>query len=556
MKRAAIYTRVSTEEQSEKGYSLGVQKAEIIRWADASGFTVVGTFADDISGKTYLPDRPEGAQLQALADAGALDAVIVYRVDRLSRDLINLLVLVRSWLQAGIEIYALDVGQIKSENDIVLVIRGWQGGDEHKKILERTSSGRNAKAQDGQPVMAGHPPYGYRREGRGSEARLYIYEPESAVVRKIYALYAEGISLRSIAQLLQGAAEPTPSNRINAAKFWIPETIRGILGNEIYTGMDYYGKTRIVNKKRIRQPHDLWIPIPVPELQIIPRELYDAAQLRLERNRELSKRNRKYDYLLSGFMRCGACGGIMVGAGRKTRGYFYLEYRCGAHWKKLGRPPCPNENKSIVSTKIEDRVWSWVVSLMENPESLAEGLRDMENRRQDELAPKQKRLTLVNRMTQEVEQKMRRLIERLGDEEDAEIAAILKATLKELAQRKEGLSQESHSLEQEITRTKLTPKQTDFVIAQSAAIRRKLGAAPYTQRRQLMDLLDLKVVFYADEQGRRLKVSCGLKLEGDVIEISPLLATGHNYNYTVVFSAILPLDDGQANPLVAEVCVA
>ena len=60
--------------------------------------------------------------------------MVVYQIHRLSCDIVDLLTSVCVRLRSGVEIYALDVGQVTSEPDIVLVIKGWQGGDERQKI--------------------------------------------------------------------------------------------------------------------------------------------------------------------------------------------------------------------------------------------------------------------------------------------------------------------------------------------------------------------------------------------------------------------------------------
>jgi site-specific DNA recombinase len=160
-KQVAIYVRVSTDDQAERGYSLPSQVEACQKFASQKGFEVVAVYKDDISGAKSIASRPEGGQLQSAIDSKQIKAVIVYQIDRLSRDIVDLLTTVRDWLRLGIEIYSLDLGQITSELDIVLVIKGWQGSDERQKIRERTMRGRDAKAKAGKAVGQGIAPYGY-----------------------------------------------------------------------------------------------------------------------------------------------------------------------------------------------------------------------------------------------------------------------------------------------------------------------------------------------------------------------------------------------------------
>lgn len=126
-KQTAIYVRVSTDEQADKGYSLPSQIEACRKFAEQKGLDIVALYQDDISGTRSISSRPDGGQLQREIESGHIKAVIVYQIDRLSRDIVDLLTSVRDWLRFGVEIYALDVGQVTSELDIVLVIKGWQG---------------------------------------------------------------------------------------------------------------------------------------------------------------------------------------------------------------------------------------------------------------------------------------------------------------------------------------------------------------------------------------------------------------------------------------------
>jgi site-specific DNA recombinase len=358
MKRAAIYARVSTEEQAERGWSLSSQVEACQKFAEQRGLSIAGIFQDDISGATPIQERPEGRRLQKMVNNREIDTVIVYQVDRLSRRLGDLIYTVEDWLRNRLDIFSLDTGQIKSENDIVLVIRGWQGTDERAKIRERTMRGKREKAKNGKIVMIGHPPFGYLRNGRGDEARLIIEEREAATVRKIFHWYIIGdgingpLSLRAIAERLDNEGDPTPHYRSNAAERWIPATVRGILVNEIYAGRTYYEKTRIIDPgKHLREKvsPENWIPINAPELAIIDRPLFEAVQDRARRNQAQASRNQKREYLMTGHFRCGACNSAMAGSASRPNGYLTVYYRCGNHFRE---EKCPNAGKTIVTSRL------------------------------------------------------------------------------------------------------------------------------------------------------------------------------------------------------------
>src|SRR5829696_7495359 len=103
-KQAAIYARVSTDDQAERGYSLPSQVEACQKFAWQKGFDVSALYEDDVSGAKPITSRPEGRQLHSSIAEGRINTIIVYQVDRLSRDIVDLLATVRDWLRAGVEI--------------------------------------------------------------------------------------------------------------------------------------------------------------------------------------------------------------------------------------------------------------------------------------------------------------------------------------------------------------------------------------------------------------------------------------------------------------------
>ncbi|HNT77148.1 MAG TPA: recombinase family protein, partial [Anaerolineae bacterium] len=243
-KRAVSIARVSTKEQADNGYSLSSQLEACQLYAERHGFALIGEFQDDISGITPIADRPEGRKVQALIDARAVDAVIVYQVDRLFRDNVELLITTRQWLQAGIELHFCDIGQVRSENDVLLLIRGWQGCDERAKILERFMRGKRTKAASGKVVAVGRPAYGYDylRDEEGHVVNFKVNEEQAAVVRLIFQWYTEGeensgpLALYAIAKRLSMAGIPAPShtNRKRERHVWNSVGVARIIKSTTY----------------------------------------------------------------------------------------------------------------------------------------------------------------------------------------------------------------------------------------------------------------------------------------------------------------------------------
>src|SRR5687768_11221106 len=376
-KHAAIYARVSTDDQAERGYSLPSQIEACQIFASQRGFDVAAVYQDDISGARPITSRPEGGELQRAIESRQIKTVIVYCVDRLSRDIVDLLTTVRDWLRAGLEIYALDIGQVTSELDIVLVIKGWQGSDERQKIRERTMRGKITKAKAGKLVGEGPPPYGYKYD----HGELLIDELEVQTVRMIYDWYVNGdelgrmMSLVRIAERLTDMGVPTPAQTkggilVSSASCgrWIYTSVNRILLSETYCGVYHYGNERI--------------PIPVPA--IVSRETWEFAQVRRKYNSKIGKRRMKREYLLRGIIFCG-CGRRMGGTAGK--------YLCTRHYNPKGAK-C-NEPIVVPGEVIEGVVWDYIIGLISNPIEFEEKLREAQAKKAEAIQPKQRELEHV-----------------------------------------------------------------------------------------------------------------------------------------------------------------
>src|SRR6266498_796822 len=370
-KAAAIYARVSTDDQAERGYSLPSQIEACQKFASQKGFDVATVYQDDISGAKPISIRPEGYELQRAIDSGQIKAVIVYCVDRLSRDIVDLLTTVRDWLRAGVEIYALDVGQVTSELDIVLVIKGWQGSDERQKIRERTTRGRIAKAKAGKVTGQGAPPYGYTY----SDGELFIDESQAQVVGMIFDWYINGdergqmMSLYTIAERLTSMGIPTPSTTRGLYKSqgigrgWRGEVIRQFLVSETYYGIWRYGKNIGKGGKGGKRQIDEQITVNVPA--IVSRETWELAQARRAYNSRIARRKMKSEYLLRGLIFCG-CGRGMAGGGRHSEHSFY--YRCPRRYASgvaAGSELCTEP--LVKGGLIECVTWDYIMGLVKDP---------------------------------------------------------------------------------------------------------------------------------------------------------------------------------------------
>jgi site-specific DNA recombinase len=370
-KCAASYARVSTAEQADKGYSLPTQIEACLTLAAQHGYHVdpAHLFTDDYTGTSL--NRPQLRRLRALVRSGTVQTVLVHDLDRLSRRLVHQLILTEEFERAGVPLLVVTTPRDTKtpEGQLLVNVQSVLAEYEREKLKERTLRGLRGRAQAGKPP-GGTVPLGYRYHN----GRYEIDEGEARLVRRIFAMYIEeGLSINAIVKRLTAERVPTHSDRRQRhhkkldVGIWHGARVHGVLTSETYIGTLYYNKTERIasatnpdKKTRWRQrPREEWIEIPVPP--ILTQEVFDAAQAQTRRNAAQSRRNMKYDYLLSGRLVCGACGCRMHGqCDVRTMRRFYKCTR--PRWQL--KTPCRGE---INAETLEATVWHAVEAALDNP---------------------------------------------------------------------------------------------------------------------------------------------------------------------------------------------
>ena len=326
---AAIYARVSTAQQAEKGYSLETQVEACRKKAVELGATSIKEYVDDGYSGAYL-ERPKLDELRDALSAKLHDYVIVYDTDRLARDTLILLMLTEEIEKHATLVYVNTDYNKTPEGQLFYEIKGSFAKYERIRIQDRFNRGRRGKLKSGKPLKE-YKIYGYDF----IDGQYVINEKEAELVRLIYKLYLETVGGHTkIADILYERGILSLSGKKFSAG-----TIYGILNHPHYTGHYYsyqtYHKKVGTNKSVIIQRDSSeWIEMFCP--QIIPQDLYDAVQQKLEDNRVKKIRTCKYNALFQGVLYCGICGRKMS-ITKYTKGETgYAYYICSANKEKAG----------------------------------------------------------------------------------------------------------------------------------------------------------------------------------------------------------------------------
>jgi site-specific DNA recombinase len=312
--RAAIYARFSTDLQRDR--SIDDQVALCREFAANAQLIVTKTYSDRARSGASIIGRSGLVALMDDARARHFDVVLVEALDRLSRDQEDLAGIHKRLTFAGIEIRAVHDG---TADAIQVGIRGLVSTLFLADLKHKIRRGMAGVVRDGR--HAGGRAYGYRpTPGRPGE--MVIEEAEAEVVRRIFREFLDGSRPREIAGRLNADGVPPPRGLA-----WNASTINGsenrgngILLNPLYAGRIVWNRVKMVRDpdtgKRISRinPESEWQTSEAPHLAIIAPDQFETARARklarahAFRTGEMMSRPKR---ILSGLLRCGACGSGM-----------------------------------------------------------------------------------------------------------------------------------------------------------------------------------------------------------------------------------------------------
>ncbi len=317
--RAALYARYSSDLQSEA--SIEDQIRLCSERAQREGWSVENCYTDaGLSGSSLM--RPGIQALMQDAMTGKFDIVVAEALDRLSRDQEDVAGLYKRMEFAGVKIFTLSEGEIST---LHIGLKGTMNALYLSDLADKTRRGLSGRVENGK--SGGGLCYGYRvlkqtdAVGEAVRGEREIDEVQAEIVQRIFREYAyENKSPKAIAAQLNKEGIAGPSG--NA---WGQSTINGnrkrgtgVLNNELYIGQLVWNRLRYIKNpstgKRVSRfnSESAWIRQSVPELRIVSDELWQSVKARqseLDKSCTTLAAYNRPQYLLSGLLECGVCGG-------------------------------------------------------------------------------------------------------------------------------------------------------------------------------------------------------------------------------------------------------
>ena len=365
--KTAIYIRVSTEDQAKEGYSLEVQREYLEDFAEREGYEVFKVYCDEgIS--AYSTRRAALQELLADAKAKKFSLVLVHKIDRFSRKLKDLLMLVDELSSYGVAFKSATepFDSTTSAGKLMFQQLGSFAEFERNRIAERVFPGMVKGVQQGNWQGARFVPFGYTYDK--AKKLLEIEEREANIVKLIYTMYISGKSTRDIAVYLDKKEYKTRTGKHFYNKF-----ICDILKNRIYTGKIVWNKKHYDKNQKTKKhykyikndPSKIIVAQGKHKLIIDEDDFVEVQKLLANKIRTWRPRVKNKEYLLTGLLTCAKCNhkynGVSSISNHRTNKKKRW-YRCSGPYASYIK--CTN--RSVKAEDIEPEVTRIVAQLVQN----------------------------------------------------------------------------------------------------------------------------------------------------------------------------------------------
>ena len=346
IKRVILYLRVSTEAQFEDGYSIAEQKERLLAYCKAHGWIVVAIYVDPGHSGSNLK-RPGVQALMEAVEKKTADAVLVYKLDRLSRSQKDTLYLIEDvFLPNNTDFVSMqeNINTATPFGKAMIGILSVFAQLEREQITERTMMGRTGRAKEGKWHGGGSHPIGYDY----IDGELKVNKEEAKQVQMVYSMYLQGHTVTDISLKMK-------DYRTKHGDWSNLQTIAGVLDNELYAGTVHF------KEARTPESHDA----------IVSPKIAARVKYMRERNKKDNFQPKESDHLLTGFLTCGNCGARYFAKKNPNGNVFYCCHSRAKKNKKMVKDRnCKNDNWR--KAELEELVENRVKELIDNPQLINE----------------------------------------------------------------------------------------------------------------------------------------------------------------------------------------
>lgn len=363
MKTAVIYARYSCDNQTEQSIESQLRVCE--EYAQRNDILILNTYIDRAMTGTN-DNRPDFQKMLKDSSKKEWDYVIVYKLDRFSRNKYESVMHKRTLKENGIKVLSA-MENIPDTPEGIILESLLEGMNQYysAELAQKVKRGMKETRLKGY-FQGGTLLYGYKLDGR----KIIVNEEQAEIVKYIYEKYSAGVYVRTIIESL------TSKGILYKGKPFCRSTIYDILKNEKYSGIYRHEEELIENMYP----------------QIVPPELYAKVRTKVNKNK-YGKRSIRQVYFLRGLLKCGYCGmPITADSGKARNGNYLYYYKCSGRKKKLTTCTKCGIQKDI----LEKFILNKVINELKNPQTMdviVKGLLDI----QKNLAIKSNELSILQK---------------------------------------------------------------------------------------------------------------------------------------------------------------
>ena len=364
---AALYVRVSTEEQAKEGYSIPAQIEILTQYCKLYNINIYNIYKDlGISGKSTV-NRPGLQEMLQDASKSLFDCVVVWKISRLSRNLKDLLILVDKFESNNVSFmsYSEKFDTSAPVGRMTLQILGSIAEFERNTIVENVKMGLHQRFRSGKTI--GRIAYGYK----SVDKKLVVDLEEAKVIKRMFELVLSSPSAgyKKIATILNDEGFRTRKGNL-----WASDTVEDILKNPIYIGKlrhDISHNIKGENYTEIEGSHEA----------IIDEETFNKVQEKISNTLACIKNIKgSNNYFLVGLLRCPKCGGSMVS--RISHRYRY--YNCLTN-HRFGKTKC--SGGAVSADNIERSVLEKLKDFTRTKKDILDVIKAIRNKKSENAAP-------------------------------------------------------------------------------------------------------------------------------------------------------------------------
>ncbi len=381
--RVAAYCRVSTDqEEQESSYEaqIGYYTEKIKNNAE---WTLAGIFADEGITGTQANKRPEFLKMIRLCRQGKIDIILTKSLSRFARNMVDSLKYIRDLKALGIAIVfeKENINTLETDTEMMLTIMSCFAQAESESISKNVSWGIRQSFKNGNVLMQYVRLLGYRK---GRNDKPEIVPEEAEIVKEIYRLYLDGMSLNMIVDRLNEKGLTTKGSNSPYRK----EVVQRILTNEKYTGDALLQKTYVtdcITKKTRKNNGELPMYLVKNHHEpIISHADFNRVQEEMARRSakriiadKLSKGEQgKYSakYALSELLICGECGSHYRRVTWTAKGFKEIKWRC-INRIQYGKKKC-HSSPTVDEQSLHKAIVSAINEFCEVKDDVAKALRE------------------------------------------------------------------------------------------------------------------------------------------------------------------------------------